>query len=88
MEGHPLIAISVSSFGTQSPEPESLLDNAKVKVKRHNYGRRLTTDELVKLASNADGLIAGTEKLDAAVLAQLPNLQVISRVGVGLENMT
>ena len=39
------------------------------------------------MLSDADGVIAGTEPLDASVLEQAGRLRVISRVGVGLDNV-
>ena len=39
------------------------------------------------MAYNADGIIAGTEAYSEDVINKLPNLKVISRLGVGLDNI-
>ena len=39
------------------------------------------------MAHKAEGIIAGTETYSADVINKLPNLKVISRVRVGLENI-
>ena len=51
------------------------------------YGRKVTSDELVSFAENAIGLLAGTESITEEVLASLPKLKVISRCGVGMDNV-
>ena len=42
---------------------------------------------MLKLAAGAVGLIAGTEKIDAEVLNGISHIKVISRCGVGMDNV-
>ena len=51
------------------------------------YGRKLKTDELLQLAANMTGVVAGLEVYDRSVIDQLPSLTVISRVGVGVDSI-
>ena len=51
------------------------------------YGRKLTSNEVVSLASDCIGIVAGLEPLDKTVLNKLPKLKCISRVGVGMDNI-
>ena len=51
------------------------------------HGRKLREEEIAELIGDVDALIAGTEPLNAAVLERAGRLRVISRVGVGLENV-
>ncbi len=51
------------------------------------HGRVLEPEESKELLTGADGLIAGTERLDREVLSQAPRLRVIARVGAGVENV-
>ncbi len=46
-----------------------------------------TADDLAPLLPTADAAICGVEVYDAAALAQAPNLRVIARMGVGLDNI-
>jgi D-3-phosphoglycerate dehydrogenase len=50
-------------------------------------GRRLKEEELAELAADFGVLIAGTEPITARVMDAAPNLKLISRVGVGLDNV-
>jgi len=49
--------------------------------------RRMTDEELVVFLSNRDAAIMGLENLTAEMLDQLPDLKIISRMGVGLDNV-
>lgn len=81
------VVISTSSFGKFDARPLDMLKDAGVEVTLNPYGRKLSGEEVLKLAAQAEGLIAGTEPLDASVLRKMKNLKVISRCGVGIENV-
>ena len=49
--------------------------------------RRMTDEELVVFLSDRDAAIMGLENLTADMLDQLPDLKIISRMGVGLDNV-
>ena len=87
MNDHLTVLLSVSSFGEASDVPVQMLKDAGVRVVENPYGRRLKEEEISELIGEADALIAGTEPLNAAVLERAVKLRVISRVGVGLENI-
>ena len=87
MPRKPTIALTVSTFGQADPAPVEMLSGAGVEVLENPHGRKLKAEEVVEVAREAHGLIAGTEPLDASVLEQLENLRVISRVGVSMENV-
>ena len=73
------INITTSTFGIYSKKPISLLNQKGLDIKFNELNRKLTTDELIKQAREANGIIAGTESYSKEVLDQLPNLKVISR---------
>ncbi len=81
------IAITTTSFGKYSKETLALLDKGKFEIVFNPHGRKLSKDEVVEVCQGAVGIIAGTETLDGAVLEKLIALKVISRCGVGLENV-
>lgn len=83
----PRVALSVSSFGAAGPEPLEALRSAGVEIVENPHGRKLKEDEVAELVRDVDGVIAGTEPLTAAVLEQAGRLRVISRVGVGIDNV-
>jgi len=79
--------VSTSSYGKYDGTPLEMLKRAGVEFLLNPHGRKLSGAELVELAAEADGLIAGTESLSQDVIAQLKKLKVISRCGVGLDNV-
>ena len=81
------IIITTSSFATYDRSPLDELEKNKIDYTVNPYGRKLTKDEVINLAKDADGLVAGTEPLNEDVLKQLPKLKVISRCGAGLDNV-
>ena len=81
------VFISTSSFGKLDSTPIEQLKNAGLSLEFNPYGRSLSKEEIVQLALKAKGLIAGTEPLEKQTLMKLCNLKVISRCGVGLDNI-
>ena len=82
-----IVAWSTSSFGKESAEPIDRLKRAGFEVRANPHGRALTSDEAKAHLEGVIGLVAGTEKLTAEVLRGAPALKVISRVGVGIDNV-
>ena len=81
------IVITTSSFATYDRSPLDELKKNQIEYTINPYGRKLTKDEVIDLAKDADGLVAGTEPLDEYVLIKLPKLKVISRCGAGMDNV-
>jgi phosphoglycerate dehydrogenase-like enzyme len=50
-------------------------------------GRRYSHDELVNYFSDADAVIVGLEQVTPQLLDELPNLRIIAKYGVGLDNI-
>lgn len=57
--------------------------NAKLNLE----GKRFNKNELKEYLKNADGAIVGLEPMDAEILDACPNLKIISKYGVGLNNI-
>jgi len=81
------VAVSTTSFCEYDQTPFKMLDQKGLKYLVNSTGRKLNKYELVELAKDAIGLIAGTETIDRNVISQLPNLKVISRCGAGMDNV-
>ncbi len=60
-----------------------LFPNAKLNLD----GKRFYKDELINFIKDADGVIVGLEPIDSEVLDSCPNLKIISKYGVGLNNI-
>lgn len=81
------ILTSPSSFGKISFEPFEILKNNGYNYVNNPYGRKLTEDEVINLAKECIGIVAGVEPLNKRVIDNLPNLKCISRVGVGMDSV-
>ena len=57
------------------------------KVKRNEEFKRFTQEELIDYLKDCDAAIVGLDMITDHVLEQLPNLKVISKYGVGLNNV-
>lgn len=53
----------------------------------NTLGVRMKDDALIDFFANADGAIVGLEPVTADVLDKLPKLRIISKYGVGLDNI-
>ena len=79
--------ITTIPFGEQNKLPLDLLDASGVDYLINPYNKRLTENELIELIPDIDALIAGTETITRKVIDNAPNLKLISRVGIGLDNV-
>lgn len=52
-----------------------------------NHERKLAHNELAAFIGDAEGAIVALESIDGYVLDQCPNLKIISKYGVGLDNI-
>ena len=53
----------------------------------NQQGVRIPENELVDFYKDADGIIVGLEKITPELLDRLPNLKIIAKYGVGLDNI-
>ncbi|MDB9996312.1 hypothetical protein OAE49_04795 [Gammaproteobacteria bacterium] len=80
------VAVTSRSFSKN----EGLVNELKAKYSKvifNNSGTTLQGQELINFLSSADKAIIGIEEISAKVLHQLPNLKVISKYGVGINNL-
>ena len=81
------ICITTTSFANFSKKPLQLLEEEGLQVKINTKGRKLLYEEVVNFLKKSDAVIAGTEIYNKEILSQLPKLKIISRLGVGLDNI-
>jgi D-3-phosphoglycerate dehydrogenase len=82
------IVISSSSFGKVDGSAIETLKKAGFTAVLNQYNRKPTEEEFIELMDkDIVGLIAGTEKITEKVLQNATSLKVISRYGVGLDNI-
>ena len=82
------VFISTVPFGDPDQSPIQLLEQEGIEFGINSKGRRLKEEvEMLQEVGDASVLIAGTEQFGKSTLSQLPNLRLISRVGIGLDNV-
>ena len=81
------IAITLSSFNQDDPNVIELFERNNLTIKINRLGRTLKSDEILELLQDCSGVVAGTEHYNDEILKKLLDLKVISRCGVGIENI-
>lgn len=77
----------MSTFGEYGKDPLTLLQNEGLSYSLNPLKRRPSSKEIIEMAKDCEGIIAGVEAYDATVLDQLPKLQCLSRCGVGIDTI-
>jgi len=86
MNSSETIAVASRSFSKNS-ELISVLKKKYTNIILNETGKTLEGLELLNFLSPADKAIIGIEEISSELLAQLPKLKVISKYGVGLNNL-
>ena len=81
-----LVAVTSRSFSKNEKLIKKLRSKYK-KIKLNDKGLSLSGESLVSFCKDADKVIVGLEKFDSEILDNLPNLKVLSKYGVGLNNV-
>jgi len=74
---------SFSKNSLLQSEMKKYFPNAKL----NTAGKRFNKKELIEYIKEADALIVGLEPIDDEVLGHCPNLKIVSKYGVGLNNI-
>lgn len=83
----PKALITTVPFADKNRLPLELLESAGIDYVINPVGRKLKEDELAEMVSDVDVLIAGTEPITDKVMGRASKLKLISRVGIGLDNV-
>lgn len=81
------VLITTVPFGKNNRFPLDLLENAGIEYLVNPHNKKLTESQLSELIGDFEVLIAGTEQITDKVMSQAPKLKLISRVGIGLDNL-
>jgi D-3-phosphoglycerate dehydrogenase len=77
----------ISPLFSKSQELREKLSTYFPNVKYNSQNNLKTKADIIKYLQNVDGAIVGREEIDDEILSQCPNLKIISRYGVGLDNI-
>jgi D-3-phosphoglycerate dehydrogenase len=81
------VLVTSTSFGQDDPSLRFELENQVGQVRYNPQRRPLKSAELQALVQDVDGLIAGLDEIDAAVIQAAPALKIIARYGVGVDRV-
>ena len=81
------VLVTSNSFGKYSNEPQRKLEEAGFEVILNPYHRMMNEEEFIECLSDVDAVILSTEKVTKKVIDSSPKLKMISRYGVGLDNV-
>lgn len=81
------VLITPRSFGQFSQRPFEILRENGIEVIENPKGQILTEQELIPLVEDIDGIILGVDPMSAKVLKNAKKLKVISKYGVGVDNI-
>ena len=80
------IAVTSPSF-SKHPDLISEMKNSFTDFKLNTEGKRFTTSELIDYLKGYDAAIVGLDEINKTVIDALPQLKMISKYGVGLNNI-
>lgn len=81
------VAVTSKSFSNDLLLREALLSKFP-NVRFNETGRKLEGEELVEFLKDADRAIVALDRIDDWLLSKLPKLKLISKFGVGLDNIS
>ncbi|MEE8564384.1 MAG: phosphoglycerate dehydrogenase [Atribacterota bacterium] len=81
------ILITPRSFASFSDKSLKMFTERGYEIKRNNTGRPYEKEEMLKLIRGIDGIIIGIDELSAEIIEEADALKVISKYGIGLDNI-
>lgn len=81
------VLVTATSYGKNDPRLKSELEAQVGKVTYNPTGKPLNSTQLAALLPGVDGYIAGLDQIDGAALEKADRLKVITRYGVGVDNI-
>jgi len=83
----PDIFVSTVPFGNIDPLPLRMIEEAGLTFEINPLGRKLKPGEIGQFIRDVKVIVAGTEEISKGDIAQAKTLRLISRVGIGLDNV-
>jgi len=81
------ILITPRSFASASDKPMKMLTEKGYEIQLNDIGRPYKKEEMLKLIRDVDGIIIGIDELSAEIIEKANALKVISKYGIGLDNI-
>ena len=81
------VLITTIPFGEKDRLPLNFLESEGIENLINPFNKNITEDQLSDIIADFDVIIAGTEPITEKVMNRASNLKLISRVGIGLDNI-
>jgi D-3-phosphoglycerate dehydrogenase len=81
------VGVTTVAFSKNKPLVNLLNSKGFKEVKTNILGVRFTSDELIDFLKGCNAAIVGLDKIHKELLCQLPEMRVVSKYGVGLDNI-
>jgi D-3-phosphoglycerate dehydrogenase len=81
------VLVTATNYSTLCVEGKKLFEDSGWTVIENTFGRPMTFDELQVRVGGIDAVVAGVDTWNEAVFRLAPRLKVISRFGVGVDNI-
>ena len=82
-----MIIKATSTSFSKHPRLRAVLQEHFPDAVFNDDGHKFSKDELIDYLKDADGVVLGLEEVDDDDLAACPNLKIISKYGVGQDNL-
>ncbi len=81
------VSVAIRNFADNNKEIMKTLESKGYAIKINKSGKRLEGQYLAEFIKDSDAVIAGTEKYTKDILCAAKTIKVISRVGIGIDNI-
>ncbi len=81
------IMVTPRSFSSTSDKPKNLLEKKYSNIDYNDTGKPYSKEVMKEKIKNIDGIIIGIDPLDEEVLKEAKDLKIISKYGVGTDNI-
>lgn len=81
------VLVTATNYSRLCAAGKQLLESHGFEIIENHFGRPMTFEELQQYAPEADAVVGGVDTWDESVFSFTPRLKVISRFGVGVDNI-
>jgi len=81
------VLVTATNYSKLCTESKKLFQDSGWKIIENGFGRPMTFDELQDRVGDIDAVVAGVDTWDESVFKIAPKLKIISRFGVGVDNI-
>ena len=81
------VLVTATNYSKICQRGKAMLEEKGFEILENPHGRPMTFEELKEVVGDVYGVVAGVDTWNEEVFALAPNLKVISRFGVGVDNI-